>query len=355
MLWDREVFQLLERAGGYFGIGPTIGWLTLIGGGYFLESFALLLLSSGYLLRVEHLKHAGWLSAYAIGLSGSIAFCLKILFGRARPSLGLSPWAFIGPTFFYRYQSFPSGHATITFALAATLSRLWPRARWPFFLGAGVIALSRVLTGSHFPSDVFGGALLGIFVSGVVGKGASSGAIRAYRPIAWILAKRERALEKMHKVATRLFRRPVVGWCFISIVPLYLNRARDHPLKSGEVIVDLLGAATVVVGWGLRVWAKGRFPSKEGGMDLTGVGSLTMILGFGIMLQSWWVFIILCGAVAFSKAFTKGTSHQGGESQGEGSGFRDFFWEEAKLLGLCLLAILMIELSEYLYRLYVFR
>ena len=170
MIWDREAFQLVHRVGSYLGVGEAIARLTFLGAGHFEASFALLLLSSGYLLRVERLKYAGGLSSYAIGLSALASYCLKVLLGRPRPSLGLSPWTFIGPTLLRRYDSFPSGHTTVVFAFATTLARLWPRARWLFFLGAGVIAISRIFTGSHFPSDVLGGALLGIFVAGVVEK-----------------------------------------------------------------------------------------------------------------------------------------------------------------------------------------
>jgi undecaprenyl-diphosphatase len=60
-----------------------------------------------------------------------------------------------------RYHSFPSGHATTAFAVAAALTRAAP-ARRPLWLAvASVIGAARVLLNAHFLSDVLGGALLG--------------------------------------------------------------------------------------------------------------------------------------------------------------------------------------------------
>lgn len=59
-------------------------------------------------------------------------------------------------------DSFPSGHSTASFAVATVLARQFP------FFGplciaiALFVALSRILRGSHFLTDVVGGAVLGI-------------------------------------------------------------------------------------------------------------------------------------------------------------------------------------------------
>ncbi len=60
-------------------------------------------------------------------------------------------------------KSFPSDHATLAFALAASLyfsgEKKWGTA---MFVLAAAVALGRVFTGIHFPLDIAAGALLGI-------------------------------------------------------------------------------------------------------------------------------------------------------------------------------------------------
>jgi undecaprenyl-diphosphatase len=62
--------------------------------------------------------------------------------------------------------SFPSGHATTSFACAATLAPFVPRHAVPIlYILAAAIAYSRVYVGVHYPLDVVGGAALGLLVA----------------------------------------------------------------------------------------------------------------------------------------------------------------------------------------------
>ena len=66
--------------------------------------------------------------------------------------------------------SFPSGHSQIAFALATFLTWRLKKYWWLFF-GASLFAgYTRVYVGSHFPSDVLGGAIIGI-ITALVGIG----------------------------------------------------------------------------------------------------------------------------------------------------------------------------------------
>lgn len=69
--------------------------------------------------------------------------------------------------------SFPSAHATNIFALATLLALLYPAGGFFFFAFAGIIGLSRVYIGVHYPLDVVGGAIAGSVVA--------SGVYAAYR------------------------------------------------------------------------------------------------------------------------------------------------------------------------------
>lgn len=62
--------------------------------------------------------------------------------------------------------SFPSNHALNNFAQAIYFFLLWPRKKnaWWLFLVAFLISIGRVYQGLHYPSDVLGGALIGLAV-----------------------------------------------------------------------------------------------------------------------------------------------------------------------------------------------
>lgn len=100
----------------------------------------------------------------AVALSGIVTNIFKLTIGRARPKLldeagvyGVSPFSLD-----HDYQSLPSGHATTLFALAAALGCLAPRWRTPLYLLASLLAVSRTAVGAHYPSDLVGGAMVGI-------------------------------------------------------------------------------------------------------------------------------------------------------------------------------------------------
>jgi membrane-associated phospholipid phosphatase len=56
-------------------------------------------------------------------------------------------------------RSYPSAHASTSFAGAAALARTLPP--WPLYVAAGAMALTRPYLGVHYPSDVLAGALFG--------------------------------------------------------------------------------------------------------------------------------------------------------------------------------------------------
>ncbi len=64
-----------------------------------------------------------------------------------------------------REWSFPSGHAAFFFAMAAAIygyDKKWGRA---FFAASIAMGIARVIAGVHYPSDILGGAMVGIGVA----------------------------------------------------------------------------------------------------------------------------------------------------------------------------------------------
>jgi len=68
-------------------------------------------------------------------------------------------------------HSFPSGHATTSFACATVLALALPRLRVPLVVLAAAVAWSRVYVGVHYPLDVLAGAALGVAIGMVVPRG----------------------------------------------------------------------------------------------------------------------------------------------------------------------------------------
>ena len=99
-----------------------------------------------------------------VGVPGLIANLLKRVIGRGRPSEFDAAGAFSFHNFFndWTFQSFPSGHTTTAIAMAFVVGFLWPRL-FPIFMVVGVVVgFSRVPVGMHYPSDVFGGFIVGM-------------------------------------------------------------------------------------------------------------------------------------------------------------------------------------------------
>jgi undecaprenyl-diphosphatase len=101
--------------------------------------------------------------ATVLGVESAVTnLMLKSVFGRIRPLLdepartGPLPWGLRRPV----TSAFPSGHATAGFTTAVFLSRADPGPPW--YAIAGLVAFSRVYVRLHHPSDVVGGAALGL-------------------------------------------------------------------------------------------------------------------------------------------------------------------------------------------------
>lgn len=118
-------------------------------------------LAGGLISHNEKVTHAGLRLLFSVGLAGGAAEGIKFALGRERPLQNTSALDF-DPAHFD--TSFPSGHTTLAFAMATSLSddihRTWATVGL-YGLATGV-AVSRVYQEAHWVSDVVGGAALGI-------------------------------------------------------------------------------------------------------------------------------------------------------------------------------------------------
>jgi len=64
--------------------------------------------------------------------------------------------------------SFPSGHAVNNIGAATYLSYFYRKWTWAFFTFGGLVAVSRIYVGVHYPSDTVGGAVIGAACAALV-------------------------------------------------------------------------------------------------------------------------------------------------------------------------------------------
>jgi len=133
-----------------------------------------LLAVAGSVARNPTISDIGIHVSESYATAAAAVFIVKGIAGRARPYRVNSESAYdfeLGRGFPHRepYSSFPSGHATGSFAFASSITVEAAR-RWPAraalvgalaYGGAFLDGVSRVYRDTHWPSDVAAGALLG--------------------------------------------------------------------------------------------------------------------------------------------------------------------------------------------------
>jgi membrane-associated phospholipid phosphatase len=143
--------RAVERAiGAYSRIGEHAGcWLALG--------------CAGAVVDLDPVRRRRWWRGVRIVAAAYGAnYAVKLAVRRPRPELpGLPP---LTPT--VSRLSFPSAHATTSFAAARAFSGLAPTRA--LYAAALAFAVSRPYLGVHYPSDVVAGAVLGTVLAGAV-------------------------------------------------------------------------------------------------------------------------------------------------------------------------------------------
>ncbi|MGO4549703.1 phosphatase PAP2 family protein [Lysobacter sp. 2RAF19] len=119
-------------------------------------------------LALARRRHEALLLAVSAGLASLVVYWSKTAFGRARPDLWDTQW--------YWGSSFPSGHTLSAAAIATAACLIVARVR-PAWHTAVVslaiawvvaVALSRLVLGVHWPTDVLAAACAGLLVAAAV-------------------------------------------------------------------------------------------------------------------------------------------------------------------------------------------
>ena len=97
----------------------------------------------------------------ALALAGVTARVVKLATGRARPSVKTEAhWN--GPRYSSKYHAFPSGHTASSTAFFVALFLKRKKIGAPLLLIPVLIAISRMVVGAHYLSDVTFAAILGV-------------------------------------------------------------------------------------------------------------------------------------------------------------------------------------------------
>lgn len=113
---------------------------------------------------LDNSRWESWLICALLGpLAIGLNYAIKLAVRRPRPVLeGLPPLGGAPSSL-----SFPSAHATSSFAVATAMVRVDPATAGALVI-AVALALGRPYLGMHYPSDVLAGALLGVVLGLIV-------------------------------------------------------------------------------------------------------------------------------------------------------------------------------------------
>jgi membrane-associated phospholipid phosphatase len=154
--------RLLEYING--PVSPTAdnNWRFVSNASYYIDfSVPAGLVLAGIVNHDEALRIKGYDAAASLLIAAGAEVVLKDIVKRERPFV-THPGLII-PKVTETDYSFPSGHSSLAFAAASSLSIAIPK--WyvivPSYAYAGAVGYSRLYLGVHYPSDVLAGAIIG--------------------------------------------------------------------------------------------------------------------------------------------------------------------------------------------------
>jgi len=120
-----------------------------------------------YMTDDRKLASTSIMAAESFLIAGGVTTVLKYTFHQARPNSAPDNNIWHGPSLDNYDQSFPSGHATVAFAVAGVFAKQYPDGAAPYaaYGVAGLCGLARINADAHWASDVLVGAAIGIFTA----------------------------------------------------------------------------------------------------------------------------------------------------------------------------------------------
>ncbi len=159
---DEQTYQAVQQRRS--ATTDAISSATTDFGGPYAWAVAGGLLAGGLLTKNPEMRDTGRDAIEAAFFAGLLTAIFKPVFGRERPNQSDGQTIFHG--FTSQYESFPSGHATLAFAVASVVAMRtdgWIVPTVAYTL-ATMVAFDRVNDQKHFVADVFAGAAIGVAV-----------------------------------------------------------------------------------------------------------------------------------------------------------------------------------------------
>lgn len=157
MAWDLSIFNWIHGLAGWSVFMDSIGVFFAQYLAYLLEIAALVFVfkQGEWKSRIRVFLHL----VLAVFISrGIIAEIIRQIYDRPRPFAAMGFQSLIGES----GASFPSGHASLLFALGFVIFTMNRRWGWWFLALSLVNGIARVFVGVHYPSDILGGILVGL-------------------------------------------------------------------------------------------------------------------------------------------------------------------------------------------------
>jgi membrane-associated phospholipid phosphatase len=148
-------------------------FVSRFGAAYTLAPASLAFYFVGSIRKDDRLRETGLLGAEALANSVLVNGALKMATQRERPLEGNHSGRFFrgAGRAWNSGSSFPSGHATQVWAMAAIVAHEYPRPRIVPIAAYGIasaVAVSRFTARKHFASDVVAGSILGWYIGNYV-------------------------------------------------------------------------------------------------------------------------------------------------------------------------------------------